>query len=106
MPYLMHGLQVDLYGQKLICEKVDIWALGVLLYKLCYFKTPFEDKMGTHHLTCLARRTVSAPARRCLASATSCGLPALCPPLPPAVPCANLPLPSSPTQARCLRWPS
>lgn len=61
IPYLMHGLQVDLYGQKLICEKVDIWALGVLLYKLCYFKTPFEDKMGTHRLTCLARPTVSPP---------------------------------------------
>lgn len=37
---------MDLYSQKLICEKVDVWALGVLLFKLCYFKTPFEDKMG------------------------------------------------------------
>lgn len=33
---------VDLYSNKNISEKVDIWALGVLLYKLAYFTTPFE----------------------------------------------------------------
>lgn len=22
---------------------VDVWALGVLLYKLCYYTTPFEE---------------------------------------------------------------
>jgi serine/threonine protein kinase len=38
--------QVDLYSGKLVCEKVDVWALGVLLYKLCFFRTPFEDKFG------------------------------------------------------------
>jgi serine/threonine protein kinase len=28
---------IDLYEKKEISEKVDIWALGVLLYKLCFF---------------------------------------------------------------------
>ncbi|TPX35315.1 hypothetical protein SmJEL517_g02312 [Synchytrium microbalum] len=33
----------DLYSRKGLTEKTDMWALGVLLYKLCYFTTPFED---------------------------------------------------------------
>ncbi|KAJ3313803.1 hypothetical protein HDU76_002551 [Blyttiomyces sp. JEL0837] len=33
----------DLYQRGGMSEKVDMWALGVLLYKLCYFTTPFED---------------------------------------------------------------
>ncbi|KAJ2538840.1 Ark- serine/threonine protein kinase, partial [Coemansia sp. RSA 1933] len=33
---------VDLYMRRGLNEKTDIWALGVLLYKLCYFRTPFE----------------------------------------------------------------
>ncbi|KAJ3217868.1 hypothetical protein HDU67_007154 [Dinochytrium kinnereticum] len=33
----------DLYQKKGMTEKIDIWALGVLLYKLCYFTTPFEE---------------------------------------------------------------
>lgn len=35
--------QVDLHTGKLIGVKVDAWACGVLLYKLCCFRTPFED---------------------------------------------------------------
>ncbi|KAI8068413.1 kinase-like domain-containing protein [Gongronella butleri] len=35
---------VDLYQKKPINEKADIWALGVLLYKLCYYTTPFEQQ--------------------------------------------------------------
>ncbi|KAJ3361831.1 Ark1/Prk1 protein kinase Ppk29, partial [Kappamyces sp. JEL0680] len=27
----------DLYSKRGLNEKVDIWALGVLLYKLCYY---------------------------------------------------------------------
>ena len=34
---------IDLYSRKPINEKADIWALGVLLYKLAYFKMPFEE---------------------------------------------------------------
>lgn len=39
----------DLYQKRGLNEKVDIWALGVLLFKLCYYvsrinqTTPFED---------------------------------------------------------------
>ncbi|CAN0049763.1 unnamed protein product, partial [Phaeothamnion confervicola] len=38
--------QVDLYQGFVVGEKVDIWAVGVLLYKLCFFRTPFEDVRG------------------------------------------------------------
>jgi AP2-associated kinase len=33
---------VDIYRGFPIDEKCDIWALGVFLYKLCYYTTPFE----------------------------------------------------------------
>lgn len=35
---------IDVYRKQPINEKSDIWALGVLLYKLCYYKTPFEEQ--------------------------------------------------------------
>ena len=35
---------VDVFKGLPIDEKSDIWALGVLLYKLCYYTTPFEDR--------------------------------------------------------------
>lgn len=33
---------IDLYRGLAVDEKSDIWALGVFLYKLCYYTTPFE----------------------------------------------------------------
>ncbi|XP_062198946.1 uncharacterized protein LOC133901583 [Phragmites australis] len=34
----------DLYRREVICEKVDIWALGCLLYRICYFKSAFDGE--------------------------------------------------------------
>ncbi|GME93294.1 unnamed protein product [[Candida] boidinii] len=34
---------IDLYRGSPIDEKSDIWALGIFLYKLCYYITPFEQ---------------------------------------------------------------
>jgi serine/threonine protein kinase len=33
----------DLYHTRGITSKIDIWALGIFLYKLCFFTTPFEE---------------------------------------------------------------
>lgn len=35
---------IDVYRKQPLNEKADIWALGVLLYKLCYYTTPFEEQ--------------------------------------------------------------
>ncbi|KAK7831472.1 putative serine/threonine-protein kinase [Quercus suber] len=34
----------DLFRRELINEKVDIWALGCLLYRICYFKSAFDGE--------------------------------------------------------------
>ncbi|KAF7665641.1 hypothetical protein LDENG_00136120 [Lucifuga dentata] len=34
---------VNLYSGKVITTKADIWAMGCLLYKLCYFTLPFGE---------------------------------------------------------------
>jgi AP2-associated kinase len=36
---------VDLYSSKPITTKSDIWAMGCLLYKLCYYTTPFGESL-------------------------------------------------------------
>lgn len=36
---------VDLYSGKPITTKSDIWAMGCLLYKLCYYTTPFGESL-------------------------------------------------------------
>ncbi|XP_010875832.2 AP2-associated protein kinase 1 isoform X3 [Esox lucius] len=34
---------VNLYNNKIITTKADIWAMGCLLYKLCFFTLPFGE---------------------------------------------------------------
>ncbi|KAL5760560.1 hypothetical protein ACOSQ2_019398 [Xanthoceras sorbifolium] len=34
----------DMFRRELINEKVDIWALGCLLYRICYFKNAFDGE--------------------------------------------------------------
>ena len=33
----------DLFRKQLVCEKVDIWALGCMLYKMAFYEDAFED---------------------------------------------------------------
>lgn len=42
---------IDLYRGLPVDEKADIWALGVFLYKLCYYTTPFEKSGESAILT-------------------------------------------------------
>jgi serine/threonine protein kinase len=36
---------VDVYSGLAITSKADIWALGCLLYKLCFFTNPFGESI-------------------------------------------------------------
>jgi len=35
--------QLDLYSGYMLNEKVDIWALGIVMFTLMYHRPPFED---------------------------------------------------------------
>lgn len=35
--------QIDLYKGLKLTPKVDVWALGCIMYTLMYFKPPFQD---------------------------------------------------------------
>lgn len=52
---------VDVFRRLPIDEKSDIWALGVLLYKLCYYTTPFEVKGVQGQLAILNARFTFPP---------------------------------------------
>lgn len=49
---------VDLRLEQLIDQRADVWALGVLLYKLCYYTTPFEGPHGGPTAILQARYTM------------------------------------------------
>ncbi|ORZ36943.1 kinase-like domain-containing protein, partial [Catenaria anguillulae PL171] len=51
----------DVYSGRGINEKVDIWALGVMLFKLCYYTTPFE-KEGASTVTAIMSGRYNIPA--------------------------------------------
>ena len=40
MRNLVGGISIQLV---VLDRALDVWALGVLLYKLCYYTTPFEE---------------------------------------------------------------
>jgi serine/threonine protein kinase len=42
----------DLYSRQIINEKVDVWALGCVLYKMCYFHGPFEEAGNLQIINC------------------------------------------------------
>ena len=39
--------QCNLYSKFPINEQVDVWALGCILFSLCYQDFPFEAKLAT-----------------------------------------------------------
>lgn len=34
---------VDPYLKQIVCEKVDVWMLGCILYTMCFYKHPFQE---------------------------------------------------------------
>ncbi|PWZ22161.1 putative serine/threonine-protein kinase [Zea mays] len=58
----------DLYRREVISEKVDIWALGCLLYRICYFKSAFdgESKLQMNAAGFDAMHYVHFPGKQCV----------------------------------------
>lgn len=54
-PHYRAPEMVDLHSGRRVDHAVDVWALGCLLYKLCFMKTPFEDASGEAAAGCLGR---------------------------------------------------
>jgi len=55
---------VDLYLGHEVGPKVDVWALGILLFALACFKTPFEDPGGNVEKMGILSGTVRFPTTR------------------------------------------
>ncbi|XP_024908998.1 AP2-associated protein kinase 1-like isoform X9 [Cynoglossus semilaevis] len=58
---------VNLYGGKVITTKADIWAMGCLLYKLCYFTLPFGESQ-----VAICDGSFTIPDNSCYSQDTHC----------------------------------
>lgn len=56
---------VDLHADKVVGVAVDVWALGCVLFKLCFNKTPFEDESGTVTTLGIMNGSYAVPRERC-----------------------------------------
>uniref|UniRef100_A0A0N5C9T0 non-specific serine/threonine protein kinase n=1 Tax=Strongyloides papillosus TaxID=174720 RepID=A0A0N5C9T0_STREA len=70
---------VDLYEENTIGVSSDIWALGVLLYKLCYFQLPFGESslaIQNGHFTFPENQQIPEPLKALISACltTKCDL--------------------------------
>lgn len=67
----------DLRSVRSVGRPADIWAIGILLYKLAYFKTPFEDSSGVVSKMGILSSTLVFPPPSSSSSSYSSGFQAL-----------------------------